>query len=747
MQPTFQNLRPRGEREILDKTVSLAYDRVLNGIAQLFNDTQRERMGTQDYEQYIAKAEGYSVKQTITGATGGCKGALMYIDPDPTGTDRARIIFAYNNKIYLYSIEDDNYVLIRDAEDQDSYTISYLSGVQMKHYAYFCVGDTGQSAALYRYAGTSTGSITALAAMTGSISAYAKPTGSITAYAEATATTTTITSAAHGLLDTESITITSTTNYDGTYAVSGVTTNTFIITCVFTSDEATGTWASNDKVTCTDAAHGMVDGDEITISTTTNYDGTYTIEDVATNTFVIDTAYVADDATGTWVATGKTTVTSASHGMSNGNEVTITGTTSYNDTYTLTNVATNTFVIAEAFVADDATGTWTGETLTEETQTALNASRLLGKMDNRLMAVGMGTNSSVVQYSFFESSGVFDDWTSSSTTDEGGTLSGSLGASNAFAFAKGMAIVFEEDQITVHFIETIDDAISGRLKDTKTIDDSRTMAGMGVESAKGVTVYNDKVFFATKDKGIYSYDATSKAPLVDLTKNFRPLIKDYDFSDAAIIADPIKNLLIVSCASTSDGAQDTLFVYNFDTKTWCFDNGKMVNQLFWDKINGKVFGMSAAENEIHELYDGGYTNNETAIEVSAETRMYDMGDRHRMKRFITMSVIVGAVNDSQSFKFEVFVNHDNNPVVSETKNIAEYLSVQGKGEASWGDTLFAGGQPAVGTLSYLTFFYDFFVPDFETISVRITESGSNNAVIHQPVIRFSETNDKIDSFI
>lgn len=53
-------------------------------------------------------------------------------------------------------------------------------------------------------------------------------------------------------------------------------------------------------VTVTSAAHGLVEGDSVTISGTTNYNGTFTIRDVATDTFAIRDTWVADDATGTW---------------------------------------------------------------------------------------------------------------------------------------------------------------------------------------------------------------------------------------------------------------------------------------------------------------------------------------------------------------------------------------------------------------------------------------------------------------
>ncbi|MEE9117849.1 MAG: hypothetical protein V3U02_04540 [Calditrichia bacterium] len=53
-----------------------------------------------------------------------------------------------------------------------------------------------------------------------------------------------------------------------------------------------------------------------------------------------------------------TTVTSAGHGLSNGDIVTMHGTTDYNGTHIVSGVTTDTFEIPATFVGDDATGTW-----------------------------------------------------------------------------------------------------------------------------------------------------------------------------------------------------------------------------------------------------------------------------------------------------------------------------------------------------------------------------------------------------
>ncbi len=75
-----------------------------------------------------------------------------------------------------------------------------------------------------------------------------------------------------------------------------------------------------------------------------------------------------------------TTVTSASHGLSNGEVVVITGTTSYNGTWTIENVTTDTFDIIIAFVADDATGTWQKEPARR--YTLLSPNRLTVNIDD-----------------------------------------------------------------------------------------------------------------------------------------------------------------------------------------------------------------------------------------------------------------------------------------------------------------------------------------------------------------------------
>ena len=70
-------------------------------------------------------------------------------------------------------------------------------------------------------------------------------TGSVTEFANSTVESgvkTKVTSVSHALIDDEAVVITGTTNYNGTFLISNVTTDTFDIEKVFSVDDVTGTW-------------------------------------------------------------------------------------------------------------------------------------------------------------------------------------------------------------------------------------------------------------------------------------------------------------------------------------------------------------------------------------------------------------------------------------------------------------------------------------------------------------------------
>ena len=82
----------------------------------------------------------------------------------------------------------------------------------------------------------------AIAITVDSTTGFATPaTGSITAFASGGRNGTLVTTAAHGL-KTGKVIITGTTNYNGTFPIDNITTDTFNIHKPYVDDDATGTW-------------------------------------------------------------------------------------------------------------------------------------------------------------------------------------------------------------------------------------------------------------------------------------------------------------------------------------------------------------------------------------------------------------------------------------------------------------------------------------------------------------------------
>ena len=71
------------------------------------------------------------------------------------------------------------------------------------------------------------------------------------------------------------------------------------------------------EVTVVSPSHGFHNQDEVTISLTTNYNGTYTVTNRTDNTFQITAAWVIDDATGTITQTVKTCKIGREQGIAN----------------------------------------------------------------------------------------------------------------------------------------------------------------------------------------------------------------------------------------------------------------------------------------------------------------------------------------------------------------------------------------------------------------------------------------------
>lgn len=82
-------------------------------------------------------------------------------------------------------------------------------------------------------------------------------TGTITAYADGTGGTVLVSSAGHGLSNGDIITIRGTTNYNGVFAISAVTTDNFKITDIWVNDNGASDWDQGASLTVGVGAAGL----------------------------------------------------------------------------------------------------------------------------------------------------------------------------------------------------------------------------------------------------------------------------------------------------------------------------------------------------------------------------------------------------------------------------------------------------------------------------------------------------------
>lgn len=165
--------------------------------------------------------------------------------------------------------------------------------------------------------------------------------------------------AAHGFSVGDSVVHTGYANgaYNGTFTITRIiNANEYNVAAItFISDDS-GTSTVNQFGFNVAASHNYVTGDVFRTDNGPAYDGLHTVKSVnITETqIVVAETFIGVDA-GDIV---NTTITAVAHGLSYGETVAISGTTSYNGTFEVRyNPTDDTFQVPVAFVANDATGT------------------------------------------------------------------------------------------------------------------------------------------------------------------------------------------------------------------------------------------------------------------------------------------------------------------------------------------------------------------------------------------------------
>jgi protein involved in ribonucleotide reduction len=226
----------------------------------------------------------------------------------------------------------------------------------------------------------------------------------------------------------QTVVISGTTNYNGTYTLPAQTlggADVVVIPHAYVAETFLGTETiaianssvvdnGNGTVNIPCPAHGFVSGQNVTINGTTNYNGTYTIGTQADPDWLTVTAsYVAEQITGgyaiagtltdgavTWthafsknlwagavvdLGTGYVNIPCPNHGYILGDIITINGTTNYNGTRAALNTQTdpNYITVLATYVAETLTGAETvSKRVNLQVLTSHQSRRIVGKNNN-----------------------------------------------------------------------------------------------------------------------------------------------------------------------------------------------------------------------------------------------------------------------------------------------------------------------------------------------------------------------------
>lgn len=448
---------------------------------------------------------------------------------------------------------------------------------------------------------------------------------------------------------------------------------------------------------------------------------------------------------------GEVDFTSTAHGFTVGQTIEVSGTTSYDGTYTIVGVPdADTFSVTATYVADE-TGTWSGVRVTVQTESGMGSARLLGKADNSLVAILGGVASAEAIMSEKRLQGLFDDFVE--TTQLGGPLglSGLSDDITATDYASGYTILAERDRLTFHRRKTLNVEVSSSIQqDSDTMEDVLTTEGVGTESPDGLFTSGGNVFVADDQrKCVWRYSLGSRPKLENLSLSASDTFRKFDMSNAQVIMDEKNQLLLCWVSTIVGGSNNRLLIYNLRTDKWSFDTGKPFSDPVWDPILKKVYAFDRATPQIVHVYDGTHSNlGNQKIRVKWRTRPINGGDEYILKEYDSSSIKFGYVNDTQEVMVNYYVDERGEFDISETKalpELSEAVSSQGAGawgQYSWG----SGGGSSDVNFIFKRYLNQDAVSDFSRLTIEVIEESSAPFICFDTKVRVIPTTDESDDF-
>lgn len=428
--------------------------------------------------------------------------------------------------------------------------------------------------------------------------------------------------------------------------------------------------AGSGQVTVTSASHGLHDNDSVTITGTTNYNGTFTIANTTTNTFEITTTWVSDDGTGNWASTGWTEVSSV-----NFDNAALCDFEVYNDKIWFVNgLTTNSNVLHFVDTSNVLTGVGTSSGLPS------GINRIALHLERMWISKGNDVYVSI-QYP----TGADSDW-DASRAYSGSNAPGLIQLDNNTEDSIkhmishfGQLVIFREFRINV---------VTGTAILNATIEKSFNSRGVLADFSIGRS--DQALYFLSREgvkqfSGITTQDQTTQfdsISTVGLDRKIRSLVTG--FSDQTIA----RGYAFKDKYYLSDG-DSTMLVFDELTGGWSK----------WNVGGAEIFLESG--NDLYCAKGAKYykVDGDTSSSVTShiKTKDYNLGTDQVYKMFEKVLVTFKTFSSSQSITLEWYLNGATDP------NGTKAITLQGSG-AAWdaGYSWDSGVRWDSGTINFLT---------------------------------------------
>lgn len=357
--------------------------------------------------------------------------------------------------------------------------------------------------------------------------------------------------------------------------------------------------------------------------------------------------------------------------------------------------------------------------------------KVLTAIGTRLYAGNLDSDRTAVWYSQADdgSNPPFGTWTvGTNAADPGKLYFRNAGAVNDIvAFGGDIVVVFSEFGKWAFYTETIESAGSLKKID-RTVMQKVDFGGLA-------SVYTDEGLFYVNKAGLWQLVSLGQNNVPFSDQEFEGSVllgdsyfRDVDFSNADLVYDPTRKLILITCAKNSE-VNNFVIVYSTEFKGFSFFSGWNIEN-FAD-INGTIYAGSALSTKLYEVF-GSFADEgkDIWIDFYQELRLGGLETRQELQKFYSQGIL--SADSDVTVAFDIF-NKDGNFV--KNKTVWQWMaqsgagSLDGFGVASWGTSSWGGDIDMEGMIENFNGCAPR-IANFQRVRVHITEHSQLPLVIN-----------------